>query len=129
MKTNPLNVIHAKASGPSLRLALAFLPAILAVVYLRWKNLPFTFESSSIREVIASICSSSSTQITKAVNISTVGQLRDQYAQACPEYLYKTRIFSMDPLIIYLEDFIPAKERQYILTMASRKYEQSLVGP
>lgn len=41
--------------------------------------------------------------------------MRLQYATQCPDYSFKTHIFSTDPLIIYIEDFLTQEEAKYLL--------------
>jgi prolyl 4-hydroxylase len=44
--------------------------------------------------------------------------MRAEYASACPQHPYKTRIFSQDPLIIYIEDYLSQAETNYLLDLA-----------
>ncbi|MCJ1377762.1 Prolyl 4-hydroxylase, alpha polypeptide [Xylographa soralifera] len=80
---------------------------------------------SSIRESGSSLYHDLSTNVT---SVSAFDLLYEQYAMACPEHSYKTRIFSMDPLIIYLENYISAPEREYIVNLAESQYTKSEVA-
>ena len=62
-----------------------------------------------------------------SVNVTPFDQLREQYAEACPQHSYKTCIFSMDSLITYLEDYIP-RQREHILKIAEPEYTPSQVA-
>lgn len=44
--------------------------------------------------------------------------LRREYAIACPEHHYRTHIFSRDPLIIYIENYLLPDETRYLLDLA-----------
>ena len=44
--------------------------------------------------------------------------MRSQYQKSCPEQLYRPYIFSTDPLIVYLEEFLSYEETRYILDLA-----------
>lgn len=77
---------------------------------------------SIIRESVFPLYNGPSTNVTR------FDQLWEQYAEACPEHSYRTRIFSMDPLIIYLEDYITAAEREYVLNLAEHEYTPSQVA-
>ncbi|MCJ1393919.1 Prolyl 4-hydroxylase, alpha polypeptide [Xylographa bjoerkii] len=114
-----------KASSNSLHLSIAFLPTLLSVLYLRWNSLPTMLDIGNIGESDSSLYNSLATNVT---SLSTFDQLREQYAKACPEHSYKARIFSTDPLIIYLENYITAPEREYIVNMAEPNYVQSEVA-
>ncbi|MCJ1398994.1 Prolyl 4-hydroxylase, alpha polypeptide [Xylographa trunciseda] len=65
---------------------------------------------------------------TNATSHSAFDQLREQYDRACPEHSYKTRIFSMDPLMVYLENYITAPEREYLVNIAESMYVASEVA-
>ncbi|MCJ1322276.1 Prolyl 4-hydroxylase, alpha polypeptide [Xylographa vitiligo] len=65
---------------------------------------------------------------TNATSTSAFDLLYDQYAKACPEHSYTPRIFSTDPLIIYLENYITAPEREYVVNLAESQYTQSQVA-
>ena len=66
---------------------------------------------------------------TALANATTaLEQIRQQYAEACPDHTYKTRIYSIDPLVIYLDNYITAQERYYIQASAESMYEQSQVA-
>ena len=49
---------------------------------------------------------------------ATFESMRERYRQSCPQHQFQTRIFSTDPLIIYLENFIGKDEAKYILNVA-----------
>jgi len=82
-------------------------------------------DMSNIQKSVCPLYNGTSTNVT---SVTTFDQLREQYSAACPEHSYKTRIFSMDPLIIYLEDYITAPEREYILNQAEPGYTPSQVS-
>jgi hypothetical protein len=44
--------------------------------------------------------------------------MRQQYAAQCPEKAFKPHIFSTDPLIIYIEDYLSQDETKYLLNLA-----------
>jgi len=44
--------------------------------------------------------------------------MREEYTRGCPSHQYKTRIFSEDPLIVYIEDYLSHEETRYILNLA-----------
>jgi len=44
--------------------------------------------------------------------------MRQQYAAQCPEKAFKPHIFSTDPLIIYIEDYLSLDETKYLLNLA-----------
>lgn len=48
----------------------------------------------------------------------TFETMRRQYGAACPEHNYQTHIFSTDPLIIYVENYLSYEETRYILNLA-----------
>jgi hypothetical protein len=45
-------------------------------------------------------------------------QMRQEYEAQCPVQKYQTRIFSTDPLIIYIEDYLSYEETKYLLRLA-----------
>lgn len=47
-----------------------------------------------------------------------VETLATSYAQECPKAAYSTQIFSFNPLIIYIRDFISPAEREHLKTLA-----------
>ena len=49
---------------------------------------------------------------------STFEAMREEYMRGCPSHQYKTRIFSEDPLIVYIEDYLSHEETRYILHLA-----------
>lgn len=50
--------------------------------------------------------------------VDTFETMRRQYKIACPEQKYQTRIFSKDPLIIYVENYLSYEETRYLLNLA-----------
>lgn len=62
--------------------------------------------------------SSASSVASEFEDDNTFDALRRQYAVACPEHKYQTHIFSTDPLIIYIENFMSYEETRYILNLA-----------
>ena len=114
-----------KSSSNGLHLAVAFIPTLLSVLYLRSNSLPGMLDISNLRGSVSSLYSTARTNIT---NVNPFNQLAEQYAQACPEVSYKTRIFSLDPLIIYVENYITAAEREYIIHLAGTRYTESKVA-
>ncbi|MCJ1434328.1 Prolyl 4-hydroxylase, alpha polypeptide [Xylographa pallens] len=114
----------SKASSSGLHLSFALIPSVLSVLYVRWNSLPTILDMSTIQEPGSPLYHNLSTNVT---SVSAFDRLHDQYARACPEHSYKTRIFSMDPLVIYLENYITAPEREYIMNMAEPQYTKSEV--
>jgi hypothetical protein len=78
-------------------------------------------DMSNTREPVSTLYHGLNTNVT---SITTFDKLREQYVEGCPEHSYKTRIFSMDTLIVYLEDYITAPESKYILNLAEPEYTQ-----
>ncbi|MCJ1287642.1 hypothetical protein MMC26_006994 [Xylographa opegraphella] len=113
----------AFSSGP--RLSIALLPTLLSLLYFRWNNLPTLLDKSNIRVTDSSLDHGPSPNID---SVSAFDLLYEQYAKVCPEHSYKTRIFSTDPLIIYLENYITVPEREYIVKMTENRYTQSQVA-
>ena len=64
---------------------------------------------------------------TNAARVSAFDPLHEQYAMVCLPHSHKTRIFSIDPFIIYLESYITAPEREYIVNIVESQYTKSEV--
>jgi prolyl 4-hydroxylase len=58
----------------------------------------------------------------------TFESMATQYATACPPHTFKTHIFSTDPLIIYVEEYLSKLETEYLLNLAVPYYRQSPVS-
>lgn len=54
--------------------------------------------------------------------------LASQYAQSCPAHSPQTHIFSLDPLIIYIESYLTSSEISYLLSLAVPYYKPSPVS-
>lgn len=59
---------------------------------------------------------------------STFEYMRSQYEVACPEQPLRPYIFSTDPLVIYLENFLSIDETRHLLRLAEPYYMQSPIG-
>lgn len=59
---------------------------------------------------------------------TTLESMRMQYAKECPEYTFRTHLFSSDPVIIYIEDYLSSSEVTYLLQLAVPHYLQSPVS-
>lgn len=105
-----------------------FAPTVLSLAVLRWgatglDKLGSLMNLSHDDDANASYSAGS-------VNSShmSVDQLRAQYAMSCPPHQYRTNIFSTDPLIIYVEDYLSSVEVDYLLNLAMPLYRQSPVS-
>jgi prolyl 4-hydroxylase len=47
---------------------------------------------------------------------------------SCPEFLYKTHIFSTDPLVIYIPNFITPEESEHLQTVSAGKFTSSQIA-
>ena len=56
--------------------------------------------------------------LSTASEITRFEEMRREYAKTCPEYQFRAHIFSTDPIIIYLEDYLHADETRYLLDLA-----------
>jgi prolyl 4-hydroxylase len=91
-----------------------FVPSILvALVPLVFKIPPVSIIKLSYEEVSAK---------------TSFEALAEQYQIACPEHGYRTRVFSFDPLIIYIENWVTQEEAKYLLHIAEPLYERSPVS-
>ena len=124
---------RSSKSSPSksnLRLSVALIPLALSILlYLRWNgSIPFTaLNVNSIQETASSLYGSLNSTGASTPE-SRYLALRDEYAKGCPAHHYTTRIFSMDPLIIYLENFISPAESEYLVAKANSTYVHSPVS-
>ncbi|KAK3313634.1 hypothetical protein B0H66DRAFT_463663, partial [Apodospora peruviana] len=55
-------------------------------------------------------------------------QIATRYAAGCPDHAPKTHIFSTDPLIIYVENYLTSEEISYLLHLAVPYYRRSPVS-
>ena len=103
-----------------------FAPTVLSMAFLRWGISGLDKLGSLIYPVHTGDVDSS----TGSSNSSLLGvdQLRAQYAISCPQHQYRTNIFSTDPLIIYVEDYLSPAEVDYLLNLAVPLYKQSPVS-
>ncbi|KAK4209263.1 prolyl 4-hydroxylase subunit alpha-3 [Rhypophila decipiens] len=60
--------------------------------------------------------------------IQTNEQLAAEYSHSCPSHAPKTHIFSLDPLIIYVENYLTPSEISYLLSLAVPYYRPSPVS-
>lgn len=121
---------RSSPSKSSLRLSAALIPLALSILlYLRWNNtIPSTaLDISSVQETASSLYGGLSSKVVSTPESRHLA-LRDEYAKGCPAHRYTTRIFSMDPLIIYLENFIAPAETEYLIAKANGTYIRSRVG-
>ncbi|EKD12978.1 hypothetical protein MBM_08740 [Drepanopeziza brunnea f. sp. 'multigermtubi' MB_m1] len=49
-------------------------------------------------------------------------------ALSCPSHKYNTHILSLEPLVIYIEDFLSAEESRHLLEISEDKFEASTVS-
>ena len=91
-------------------------PILLAVAGLPKQTDLLSKQLSSFLSFHSRIGSGTSDQSSlSSVNFE---DMRAQYSISCPKHDFQTRIFSTDPLIIYLENFIGKDEARYILNVA-----------
>ncbi|KAJ5189104.1 Prolyl 4-hydroxylase alpha subunit [Penicillium cf. griseofulvum] len=64
----------------------------------------------------------------KSTEATIFGQMRQEYEAQCPVQKYQTLIFSTDPLIIYIEDYLSYEETRYLLHLADPLFIQSPVS-
>lgn len=57
-----------------------------------------------------------------------MASLRAQYAQGCPDHTFRTSMFSSDPIITYIENYLSPDEIAYLLELATPLYQQSPVS-
>lgn len=106
----------------------------------RWYTPPFNWGAFVLLPALASIYFSSYTELSLPVlshpNLSISGGLlvisqlfqsygskslssmRNEYSLACPDQNFSTHIFSIDPLMIYLENYISHREARYLIELA-----------
>lgn len=115
-----------KTSGNGLNLVIAFIPTLLSIIYFRWNNVLSIINMNNIDQFVFPHYNSLRPS-SNYTNLTVFDQLREEYARACPKHLYKTRIFSTDPLIIYIENFMSAEETDYLVNLAEPSYAVSTV--
>lgn len=45
-------------------------------------------------------------------------KMQKEYAVACPDHQYQTHIFSEDPVMVYIENYLHADEAKYLSNLA-----------
>lgn len=106
--------------------ALAMLLPLLPFTFLSWQNIASKFNFPQVSSPKVTF-SSESTHIPIS-NTSAFQTMASTYATACPQHNFKTHIFSTDPLIIYLENYLSHSETAYLLHLATPYYRQSPVS-
>ncbi|KAK3197460.1 hypothetical protein GRF29_216g225057 [Pseudopithomyces chartarum] len=106
--------------------ALAMLLPLLPFTFLSWQNIASKFNFPQVSSPKVTF-SSESTHIPIS-NTSAFQTMASTYATACPQHNFKTHIFSTDPLIIYLENYLSHSEAAYLLHLATPYYRQSPVS-
>jgi prolyl 4-hydroxylase len=107
-------------------LSLALLIPLASVCYFQRQS--FSLIPESLRLFYGFENETLSTGRQLAATIASTEQLATRYAEACPEHKFRTHIFSTDPLIIYVEDYLSRDEISYLLRLAVPYYEQSPVS-
>lgn len=102
--------------------AAAMLFPLLPFGFLSWQNISSRIDFSKID------FSPSVSSHVPVNNVSTFQDMAAQYAAECPQHNFKTQIFSADPLIIYVEDYLSQRETEYLLNLAVPYYRQSPVS-
>ncbi|EOD47680.1 putative 2og-fe oxygenase family protein [Neofusicoccum parvum UCRNP2] len=111
----------AAKSSSKLTTAAMLLP-LLPFGFLQWQNISSKF---GLGNVDISMPSFSHAPASNATRFETMAA---QYAAGCPAHTFKTHIFSTDPLIIYVEDYLSKPETEYLLDLAVPYYRQSPVS-
>jgi prolyl 4-hydroxylase len=70
---------------------------------------------------------------THALFVSTIAALTSATTpppqnSTCPEHLYKTHIFSTDPLVIYIPNFITPEESEHLQSISAGKFTSSQIA-
>lgn len=66
--------------------------------------------------------------VSATVPTSSMDALRTQYSASCPDHQFRTSIFSSDPLIMYIENYLSPQEIEYLLEVATPQYQKSPVS-
>ena len=104
---------------------LALLPTLFSILYFQRHNLTDVLDTPHLQTSITAPSSSSPASTTTTSTNDPFSLLRARYAHSCPSHAYTTRLFSLSPLIIYIQDLIPLHERRYLIHLASDKYHRS----
>jgi len=115
---------QSSSSSHLTSLALLLLPLVPAA-YLQRDTLTKILPTSLTTLYTTATSSLSSSSPSGPV---TNAQLAAQYASACPDHRPRTHIFSTDPLIIYVEDYLTKPEIAYLLDLAVPYYIRSPVS-
>ncbi|KAK3681695.1 hypothetical protein B0T22DRAFT_472663 [Podospora appendiculata] len=120
MVSNPVSRKEAPSSKLPSFFPLLLLP-LLSACYVQWGRF------SPVQDAIKSFYTAHLHPLT-ASPLSATQTLAAQYAAACPDHRPKTHIFSTDPLIIYVEEYLSRDEISYLLDLAVPYYQQSPVS-
>lgn len=119
------------ASGRLLMWSLVgvFAPTIISLAAFKWGG----YGLQTLEALESCLKTPVAIRESSAVSLATSGNgtatdldlLRAEYAQACPQQQLRTAIFSTDPLIIYIENYLAPAEVNYLLQLAVPLYEKS----
>ncbi|KAK0621050.1 putative prolyl 4-hydroxylase 6 [Lasiodiplodia hormozganensis] len=112
-----------KPKSSKMATAAAILLPLLPFGFLQWQNISSKFNLHNIDITMPSFSSA-----TTASPNTTFTAMAAQYAASCPAHTISPHIFSSDPLIIYVADFLTAAETSYLLNLATPYYRQSPVS-
>jgi prolyl 4-hydroxylase len=108
------------------RIFFACLPAICSILFFRWAVIvDYIDQSGLLPEHLSS--HKSPADKSNASKADLFDNLAISYEHKCPPHRYQTRIFSLDPLIIYIDNFISPWEREYLIHTAEPEYISSRV--
>ena len=94
----------------------AFLVPIGLYALLEWPPLRISGLLSSVNTV----------SIPKLSNATlTLDNIAERYAQGCPQNGFKTHLYSADPVMIYIENYVSKLEAAYLLEVAEPLYMDS----
>jgi prolyl 4-hydroxylase len=116
---------NSKSSSKPWSLLRVFAPTIFSMLLLKWG---VNFNSLMKLSTIGSTAISRDSQKSLNTTLTKYDILQGQYAESCPTHLYKTNIFTTDPLIIYVEEYLSQPEIDYLLNLAFPLYQESPVS-
>lgn len=107
-------------------------PAVTVLALLCWNRLESRqwpeFNDLFEKSRVAIAQSIAPQQPLELSNNSTFTQMVEQYAAGCPAQFTKPRVFSEDPLMVYIEDYLSPAEAKYLLHVAEGRWHASPVS-
>ncbi|KFX92713.1 hypothetical protein V490_05223 [Pseudogymnoascus sp. VKM F-3557] len=121
--TSPVNTFR----NSWLSIAIPLVP-LLGFTYFQWQSGAITSLSSLHSLFPEQLRNSGFWSTDPKADVFDTEVMRRQYAAQCPDHSFKTHIFSTDPLIIYIEDYLSQDEARYLLKLAIPHYKTSPVS-